>query len=102
MSPLFSPTPGTKQLNDQSTIDMSTTYVVSVPRVERWQVYYRLRELMIPCWCLPDGSLRVEVQNGMHALLLRSVVQQFIASRQEMVTWLGRCWNARCEQKLME
>ncbi|MCS6814197.1 MAG: hypothetical protein NZ772_11635 [Cyanobacteria bacterium] len=83
-------------------MDMSTTYVVSVPRIERWQVYYRLQELMIPCWCLPDGSLRVEVQNGINALLLRSVVQQFIASRQELVTWLRRCWDAKGEQKLME
>lgn len=90
MSPLSSTTPGTRQ-DDQPDIH-SSTHVVSVPRIDRWRIYHRLQELKIPCWCLPDGSLRVEVQNSMGALLLRSVVQQFVASRQEMVNWLERCW----------
>ncbi|NJO72590.1 MAG: hypothetical protein HC833_01715 [Leptolyngbyaceae cyanobacterium RM1_406_9] len=72
---------------------MDGTYMVSVPRIDRWRIYHRLQELKISCWCLPDGTLRVEVQNGIGALLLRSVVQQFVASRQEMVNWLERCWN---------
>ncbi|NJR62495.1 MAG: hypothetical protein HC769_29045 [Cyanobacteria bacterium CRU_2_1] len=81
-------------MDDQPNINVSVTHVVSVPRIDRWQIYHRLQELMIPCWCPEDGSLRVEVQNGIGALLLRSVVQQFVASRQEMVNWLERCWNA--------
>ena len=67
--------------------------VVAVPPIDRWRIYFRLQELMIPCWCLQDGSLHVEVQSGTAALLLRSVVQQFVASRQEMVNWLERCWQ---------
>jgi len=94
--------PGTSQLDDPSTIDITTTQVVSVPRIQRWQICYRLQDLMIPCWCLPDGSLRVEVQNGINALLLRSVVQQFVASRQEMVTWLERCWDAESDGGVRE
>lgn len=86
--------PGISQIDDQSNINLSTTHIVAVPRIDRWRIYYRLQELTIPCWCLPDGSLRVEVQDGTGALLLRSVVQQFVASRLEMVNWLERCWHA--------
>lgn len=93
MSPLFHANPGISQIDDQSTINVSSTQVVSVPRIDRWRIYHRLQELKIPCWCPADGSLRVEVQNGMSALLLRSVVQQFVASRQEIVRWLERCWD---------
>lgn len=72
----------------------SVTQVVLVPRSDRWRICYRLQELAIPCWCLPDGSLQVEVQNVHTALLLRSVVQQFMASRPELVNWLERCWES--------
>jgi hypothetical protein len=93
MSPLSPANSGTNQINDQLPINGSVTHVVAVPRSDRWRIYRRLQELMIPCWCLPDGSLRVEVQHITEALLLRSVVQQFVAPRQEMVTWLERCWE---------
>jgi hypothetical protein len=79
--------------DDRPNADVILIDVISVPRIDRWRVYHRLQELKIPCWCLPDGSLRVEVQTGVGALLLRSVVQQFIAPRQEMVNWLERCWE---------
>ncbi|NJR49235.1 MAG: hypothetical protein HC780_06370 [Leptolyngbyaceae cyanobacterium CSU_1_3] len=80
--------------DDQPNIDGSGTHVVSVSRSDRWRIARRLQELMIPCWCPEDGSLRVEVQNCIGVLLLRSVVQQFVASRPEMVNWLERCWDA--------
>lgn len=67
--------------------------LVSVSRIDRWRIHSRLQELTIPCCCQPDGSLRVEVQSSTHALLVRSVVQQFVASRLEMVNWLERCWQ---------
>lgn len=93
MSPLFHSNPGIRQTDDQANMSVCSTYVVSVSRIDRWHIYHRLQELKIPCWCPEDGSLRVEVQNGIVALLLRSVVQQFFASRQEMVNWLNRCWD---------
>lgn len=71
----------------------SVSQVVNVSRVDRWPIYHRLQELMIPCWCPADGSLRVEVNNSIAAVLLRSTVQQFVASRQELVDWLERCWQ---------
>jgi hypothetical protein len=73
--------------------DASVGQVVNVSRIDRWPIYHRLQELMIPCWCPADGSLRVEVNNCIAAVLLRSTVQQCIASRQELVDWLERCWQ---------
>jgi len=69
----------------------STAHTVEVSRIDRWRIYSRLQELMIPCWCLQDGTLRVDIQNSVSAVLLRSVIQQFAASRQELVNWLEKC-----------
>lgn len=69
--------------------------LVNVPRSDRWLVHRRLQELMIPCWCPEDGSLRVEVNDSTAAILLRSTIQQYIASRSELVEWLERCWQTQ-------
>jgi hypothetical protein len=76
-----------------SSSDTSVSQVVNVSRILRWQIYHRLQELKIPCWCPPDGSLRVEVNDSISAVLVRSTVQQFVAPRQELVNWLERCWR---------
>ncbi|MGA9378818.1 MAG: Asr1405/Asl0597 family protein [Phormidium sp.] len=69
--------------------------IVEISRPNRWQVYHRLQELMISCWCPNDGSLRVDVNNSIEAILVRSTVQQFIAPRAELVDWLERCWRTK-------
>jgi hypothetical protein len=68
---------------------------LAISRTDRWLIYYRLKELMIPCACPEDGSLRVDVENAIDAVLVRSTVQQFVASRHELLDWLERCWNTR-------
>jgi len=93
MSPFPPVNPSTSQVDDRLNVNVSVTHAISVPCGDRWRIYHRLQELRIPCWCPEDGSLRIEVQNSMDALLLRSVMQQFVASRQEMVNWLERCWD---------
>ncbi len=67
-------------------------YCLQVPLSDRWRIYHRLQELMIKSWCLADGSLRVRVNNCLTAILVRSTVLQFMASRDELVDWLERCW----------
>lgn len=76
-----------------SSSNTSVGQIVNVSRILRWQIYYRLQELRIPCWCPVDGSLRVEVNDSVSAMLVRSTVQQFVAPRQELVEWLERCWQ---------
>jgi hypothetical protein len=71
----------------------SVAFKVDVSRIDRWRIYHRLQELTIPCWCLEDGSLSVEVKDSIAALLVRSVVHQFVASRQELLKWLENCWQ---------
>ncbi len=68
-------------------------YILQIPLSVRWQIYYRLQELMIPCFCLSDGSLRVQVNNSLTLILIHSILKQFLASRQELINWLERCWN---------
>jgi hypothetical protein len=67
--------------------------VLQIPLCDRWQICQRLQELMIPCSCHRDGSLTVKVNNLLEAILVRSTVMQFLASRHELVDWLERCWN---------
>lgn len=67
--------------------------LVSVQRWDRWSIYHRLQELNIPCACPNDGTLRVEVNDAIALLLVRSTVRQFTTSRQTSVDWLERCWE---------
>ncbi|QKD82743.1 hypothetical protein HPC62_11625 [Thermoleptolyngbya sichuanensis A183] len=70
-------------------------HMISVNRCDRWSIYYRLRDLNIPCACPADGTLRVEVNHALALLLVRSALFQFSCSRQERVDWLERCWRSR-------
>jgi hypothetical protein len=78
---------------DHTSGDHTTNQIVRVPKGSRWQVYHRLRELQIPCACPEDGTLRVAVDHAIALLLVRSTVQHFTASRQELLDWLERCWQ---------
>jgi hypothetical protein len=69
--------------------------VVEIARSDRWLVYQRLQELEIPCWCLPDGSLQVEIVSPLAALQLWSVVKQFTGHRKELIKRLNRCWRQK-------
>ncbi|BAT52791.1 hypothetical protein NOS3756_17320 [Nostoc sp. NIES-3756] len=69
-----------------------SSQVLQIPLCDRWQIYHRLQELMIPCSCHADGSLRVQVNSWLTAILVRSTVMQFLGSRQELIDWLERCW----------
>jgi hypothetical protein len=82
-------------MSTPSSSNLCVGQVVNVARGDRWQIYHRLQELMIPCWCPADGSLRVEVNSSIAAVLLRSTIQQFVAPRQELVDWLERCWQTK-------
>lgn len=69
--------------------------VVDIPFSLRWQLYHRLQELMIPCWCSADSLLRVQINDLLTAILVRSTLMQLLASRQELIDWLEQCWQLR-------
>jgi len=76
------------QLSYPVTIQLS-----SVARSDRWRISYRLQELMIASNCAPEGSLQIEVNTALAAILVHSVFRQYVMSRQELVDWLERCWD---------
>ena len=71
----------------------NTVQIIPVARCDRWHIYHRLQQLTIPCWYLPNGALQVEIQGGLHAWLVWSVVRQFSATRKDLVDWLDQCWD---------
>jgi hypothetical protein len=66
--------------------------IVSVEWTQRWQVYMRLQELDINCSCATNKPLTVEIASVTAAIQLWSVVQQFTASRQDLIRTVERCW----------
>ena len=77
--------------------DAFVSQVAKIHRSDRWSVHRRLQELNIPCWCTEDGALWVEIDSCIHAILLRSTIQQFINTRSESIAWLERCWSTELD-----
>ncbi|MEL6221541.1 MAG: Asr1405/Asl0597 family protein [Cyanobacteria bacterium J06627_8] len=66
---------------------------IQVDPVIRWEIYYRLLELSIPCSCTTGEPLRVSIQDTLAAVQLWSVMKQTTAPRNEQVEWLNACWG---------
>ncbi len=83
-----------------SSYEVSTAQEVQVSRGDRWCIHQRFQELMIPSWCPADGSLQVQVNHVLAAILVHSTVKQFVASRAELIDWLERCWYTSATPKV--
>jgi hypothetical protein len=70
-------------------------HVIEVNWAERWQVYQRLQELDIPCWCEANEPLTAQIDNTLAAIQVWSVMRQFTLSRQELICTLELCWQHR-------
>ena len=77
--------------------DAFSSKVAKIHRSDRWSIFRRLQELNIPCWCPEDGTLWVEIDHCIHAVLLRSTIQQFVSNREELTDWLERCWSTELD-----
>ncbi|MEA5618755.1 hypothetical protein VB711_13035 [Cronbergia sp. UHCC 0137] len=73
--------------------DTVLKHIVEVNWADRWQVYQRLRELDIPCYCESNQPLEVEITNPILAVQFWSVLRQFTASRQDLIRNLEQCWQ---------
>jgi hypothetical protein len=78
-----------------SEIEKNLVVELEVDRVDRWQVYQRLQELDIPCWCETNQPLRVEINNPLAIVQLSSVMQRLRASRQDLIWSLEDSWKSR-------
>ncbi|VEP16756.1 conserved hypothetical protein [Hyella patelloides LEGE 07179] len=77
--------------------DAFVSQVAKIHRSDRWSAYRRLQELDISCWCPQDGTLWVEIDHCIHAILIRSTIQQFVSTRSESIEWLERCWSTELD-----
>lgn len=73
--------------------ELAVCEIVRVSWPDRWQVYRRLQELEIPCWCAVEQPLRTQIDTVKQAAQLISVLRQVSASRSELVQWLECCWR---------
>jgi len=70
-----------------------TSQIIEISCVDRWQVYRRLQELDIECFCETGKPLQVHLKNTNEVTQLESVLKQFTANRHELVQLLQGCWE---------
>ncbi|WP_414529082.1 Asr1405/Asl0597 family protein [Nodularia chucula] len=75
--------------------EIENNFVLGVEWVDRWQVYQRLKELDIPCWCETNQPLCVEINHPLAIIQVWSVIQQLRASRQDLIWGLEQSWKSR-------
>lgn len=75
--------------------NLTQTETIHVNNGDRWQVYYRLQQLEIPCQCEPHQPLKVEINNVQAAIQLWSVLHHFQASRTKLIDLLNQCWQMK-------
>lgn len=73
--------------------------IVEIDWAERWQVYQRLQELDIPCWCQTNQPLTVQLEDVSTAVQFWGVMRRFTASRQELIWLLETCWQQSSSEK---
>ncbi|MFM5887561.1 MAG: Asr1405/Asl0597 family protein [Dolichospermum sp.] len=78
-----------------SPLETDKGHILDIAWTDRWQIYQRLQELDIICVCETNQPLIVEVNNPTAAIQLWSVVQQFNASRQDLITNIKNSWYIR-------
>jgi hypothetical protein len=75
--------------------ELESKHILEVSWADRWQVYQRLQELGIPCWCESNQPLKVEIDSPMAAIQLWSLMRQFTHTRQDLIWILEKCWQSR-------
>ncbi|AKG22802.1 Asr1405/Asl0597 family protein [Calothrix sp. 336/3] len=73
--------------------------IVEIDWAERWQVYQRLQELDIPCWCQTNQPLTVQLEDVSTAVQFWGVMRRLTATRQELIGLLETCWQQSGSEK---
>ena len=69
--------------------------IVELDRVNRWNVYRRLRELGMACECSCDRPLTVAIHTPADVLQVWSVVRSTTHPKLALADHLDRCWQHR-------
>jgi hypothetical protein len=67
--------------------------------VERWQVYQRLLELQVPCYCRCNHPLEVELATPLKLWQFWTVMWRVSASRDTLCDYLHECWQLPAYKK---
>jgi len=73
--------------------------MMKIDCVDRWQTYFRLRELGIPCRCQAHQPLEVDVSSPQSMVQICSVLRQSAQTRSELAQWLETCWGLEPQVK---
>ena len=79
---------------NKSNLEPKLGQIVEVSGIHRWEVYRRLQELEIACWCSSGQPLQVQIEDAVEATQLGSVLRQLTAPKHELVGLLENCWLA--------
>ena len=66
---------------------------VAVELSRRWEVYYRLQDLDVPCYCSCNEPLQIEIRSPLVGIQVWQVMRQVTCTRQELIDWLESCWE---------
>lgn len=67
--------------------------VATVQGIIRWEIYNRLQELEIPCWCSSGEPLAVDISSPNHLIQFWKISRRVSASRDEMIQVLENNWK---------
>lgn len=71
----------------------SSLITLDLDPIDRWNVFNRLQELSIPCYCACGKPLQVTIAGPTHALQVWSVVKRLTLSRKATIEMLETCWR---------
>lgn len=71
----------------------SRVFKLEVQRNDRWSIHRRLVELGIDAICDPEGHLLVLIKEALDITQIRSVIQSFTDSPEELRQSLESCWK---------
>lgn len=67
--------------------------ILQIPASDRSYIYHRLQELNITCFSDVHGYLHIQTNNSQEVIIVRTVLMEVFASRDQLVTWLEQCWH---------
>ncbi|NER79130.1 MAG: hypothetical protein F6K42_06025 [Leptolyngbya sp. SIO1D8] len=79
-------------------IPPSSNTTLELDRIERWNVFNRLKALSIQCQCACGQPLKVNVETVTDAIQVWSVVQQFTSPPLTLINYLERCWKQKVKR----
>jgi hypothetical protein len=79
--------------SDMKEFQINVIQLMDRNQPERWQLYDRLRELDIECYCGGSQPLQMHLAGAFSAIQAWSVMRQMCESKDCLRSWLEQCWQ---------